>query len=217
MEYIIELNHINKKYGENVIFNDLNFRIPKNTFSAIVGKSGDGKSTLLNILGLLDTSYTGDYFLYAENVSKICDNKRAKIRNEHIGFIYQNYNLLDDLNVIDNIYLPFCYSKIKTDKAKKTYIDSLMDMLNIYHMKKQKIKYLSGGEKQRVAIARALAMEPSLILADEPTGNLDTYNRDIIIEFMKELKLNSKSIIVVTHDTSLLKEFDEVIQLSELR
>lgn len=217
MNSIIKLEHVYKNYGNRVIFEDLNIKIEKNSFTAIVGESGQGKSTLLNLLGLIDRDYCGAYFLFGRDVSNETENESARIRNREMGFIYQNYNLIEELNAQDNIYMPFCYSNKKFDVDQRTYIEELMELLKIECLKKRQVKYLSGGEKQRIAIARAMALNPSLVLADEPTGNLDSHNTKVIFEFFKGLKKKGKSVIVVTHDTNRLNEYDNVLEISELR
>lgn len=214
MIIVIDIVNLEKKYGEKIIFKDFELHINENEFVAVVGKSGQGKSSLLNILGLLDSDYKGEYVLLNNQINKLNEQKKARLRNQLLGFVFQNYNLLDDLNVIDNIYLPYCFSNYKVDNKCKLYITDIIKKLEIYDLCKQKVKYLSGGEKQRVAIARALALNPQIILADEPTGNLDAENTKVVLDFFREMKMSGKSIIMVTHDLNILNQCDEVIDLS---
>lgn len=213
---MIEITNLKKEFSKKVIYKNLDLQIMDNEFVMIIGKSGQGKSTLLNIIGLLDYDYQGDYYLYGNNMSKVGDPKKSVLRNEIFGFIFQNYNLLDDLNVIDNIYLPYIYSKKRMNKTLKDDVDILLKKLNIADLVKSKVNHLSGGEKQRVAIARALIMNPQIILADEPTGNLDQENSQIILDCFNEMRNMGKSIIMVTHDMDLLSNCDRIIDLSEM-
>lgn len=210
---LIDINSLHKQYGNKIIYNNFNMHVDYATFTAIVGKSGCGKSTLLNILGLLDDDFSGDYFFQSKNVSSIREKERAKLRNESIGFVFQNYNLIEELNVLDNIYLPYCYSAKKLTADKKAFISDMLIKLKIDNLCQQKVQYLSGGEKQRVAVARALALDPVLILADEPTGNLDSENTKVIIDYFATLRGARKSIVMVTHNLSILGECDQVIEL----
>ena len=212
---VINIEKLGKKYKEKVIFNDFCISVGENEFVSIIGKSGQGKSTLLNIIGMLDNDYEGSYFFDNRDVRKTSQSMQARLRNKKLGFIFQNYNLLEDLNVIDNIYLPYCFCDSKIDKEKKQYICEMIKKLQIEDLSKQKVKFLSGGEKQRVAIARALALNPKVILADEPTGNLDKQNTKVVLDLLFKMREMGKSIIMVTHDLSIIDKCDKVIDLSK--
>ncbi|HEY8365223.1 MAG TPA: ABC transporter ATP-binding protein [Haloplasmataceae bacterium] len=206
LEKIIELKNINKSYGSHNVFHDLNLTIDRNDFIMIMGKSGCGKSTLLNILGLFDKPDKGDYFLLGENITNY--KRKHQLRNEMFGFVFQMYYLVDDYTVIDNILLPIYYSPKKTIDEEK--VTDLLKKMDIYHLKDKAVKYLSGGEKQRVAILRAIINEPQIIFCDEPTGNLDSENTNIIINFLQEQNQKGKTIVMVTHDSNLIDKAKKV-------
>lgn len=173
-------------------------------FVAIVGKSGSGKSTMMHILGLLDTPTSGEIILNGTNTSKFKEKELAKIRNQEIGFVFQAFNLLKRTSTLDNVILPLKYSKVPKEQWKK----KAMEMINLVGLTDRihnKSNELSGGQKQRVAIARALINDPSIILADEPTGNLDSKTGDEIVEMFLKLNKEGKTIILVTHDEDLAK------------
>lgn len=182
MNKIIELKNIEKYYKERKILNNLNLEVLTNDIVVIKGISGSGKSTLLNILGFLDCNYSDEYKFFTDIVDK---KSYSLYRNKYIGFVFQNYNHINGLNVIDNITIPYLYSD--SLKIDNDYIFELLNFLDINNIKKQKVCDLSGGEKQRVAIARALSMKPKLILADEPTGNLDKVNKNRIVDILKDI------------------------------
>lgn len=212
---LIKICNLKKEYGHKVIFDNYNFYLNENEYVIILGKSGQGKSTLLNIIGLLDDEYNGQYYLVGNDVRNIKDKQKSKLRNEMFGFIFQNYNLIDDLNVIDNIYLPYCYSKNRLGKEEKKHISMLIKEFKLDDIKSSKVKSLSGGEKQRVAIVRALVLNPLIIIADEPTGNLDCENEKIVMDFLRKMKEKGKSIVMVTHNLNIIKDCDRIIDLSE--
>ena len=212
---MIKICNLKKEYGHKVIFDNYNFYLNENEYVIILGKSGQGKSTLLNIIGLLDDEYNGQYYLVGNDVRNIKDKQKSKLRNEMFGFIFQNYNLIDDLNVIDNIYLPYCYSKNRLGKEEKKHISMLIKEFKLDDIKSSKVKSLSGGEKQRVAIVRALVLNPLIIIADEPTGNLDCENEKIVMDFLRKMKEKGKSIVMVTHNLNIIKDCDRIIDLSE--
>ncbi|MCA9302115.1 ABC transporter ATP-binding protein [Candidatus Nomurabacteria bacterium] len=184
--------------------NGVSLEIDEGEFIAIVGKSGSGKSTLMHMIGLLDTPTSGQIILNGSDVSFLKDNELAKIRNREIGFVFQSFNLLPRTSSIDNVMLPLKYSNID----KSTWRQKAEDMLRLVELsdrKDNKSNELSGGQKQRVAIARALVTDPSIILADEPTGNLDSKTGVEIVELFKKLNKQGKTIIIVTHDDDLAK------------
>lgn len=214
---MIKIENLVKKYDngftENVIFNGFDVAIEDGEFVAIHGRSGCGKSTLLNIIGLIDSMSEGTYILDGKDISKIKPSEYAAIRNRDIGFIFQAFHLLQDESVIYNVNLPMKYAKV--DKAsRKERAKALLKLVGLEGKENNKALQLSGGEMQRVAIARALANNPKYILADEPTGNLDIENRDIIMDLLKTInEKNGSTIIMVTHDEELLKYADRVIKL----
>lgn len=191
----IELKHIRKSFQRPVL-TDVNLTITNETYMAILGKSGSGKSTLMNILGLVESFESGVYHFNDIEIKKGIDY--AKLRRTKIGFIFQSYNLIPTLTCEENIRLPLLYENNKEINRVK----SLMEALEISKLANQRVTTLSGGEKQRVAIARALVLNPCLILADEPTGNLDSKNRDIIFSVLSEEHKKRRAIIVITHDES---------------
>ena len=189
----IELEHVQKSF-ERPVLSDINLTVTNETYMAILGKSGSGKSTLMNILGLVESYDSGSYCFNGVNIKKHRDY--AALRRTQIGFIFQSYNLIPTLTCEENIRLPFLYENFNNDDR----VNQLMDTLDISNLAKQRVNTLSGGEKQRVAIARALALNPCLILADEPTGNLDPKNRDIIFSVLREEHRNGRAVLIITHD-----------------
>ena len=214
---MIKIENLVKKYDngltEYVINNGFDVAIEDGEFVAIHGRSGCGKSTLLNIIGLIDSMSEGTYILDGKDISKLKPSEYAAIRNRDIGFIFQAFHLLQDESVIYNVSLPMKYAKV--DKAsRKERAEALLKLVGLEGKENNKALQLSGGEMQRVAIARALANNPKYILADEPTGNLDIENRDIIMDLLKTInEKNGSTIIMVTHDEELLKYADRVINL----
>lgn len=201
-------NKLTKTYdlGGNKIeaLKEIDLKIDSGEFVAIIGKSGSGKSTLMHILGLLDTPTSGELFLNDENVSNMTEKQLAKIRNQEIGFVFQAYNLLPRTTALDNVILPLQYGRTPQKLWKQQAID-MLKMVELGDRLYNKSNELSGGQKQRVAIARALVTNPSLILADEPTGNLDSKTGREIEQLFIELNNNGKTIILVTHDEDLAK------------
>ncbi|MGL5649872.1 MAG: ABC transporter ATP-binding protein [Clostridium sp.] len=199
------LKNIIKTYGQGdtkcEALKNVNLIINDGDFISLMGTSGSGKSTLLNILGFIDKQTSGTYYLNGEDCSTKTFNELAKIRNKNISFILQNFSLIKDLTVKENIYLPLEYRK-KT-KINDTDIIKITKDLNINSLLKKKVKLLSGGQQQRVAIARALIQETDIILADEPTGSLDETNSKIIMNILTELNKEGKTIIIVTHDKNI--------------
>lgn len=184
---------------ETTALNHVSFELKKGEFVAIMGPSGCGKSTLLNILGLLDNPTTGDYFFLEENVSRMTERQRAKLRKQNIGFVFQNFNLIDELNVFENVELPLLYLGMSA-RDRKTRVDQILDQVEIVHRKNHFPVQLSGGQQQRVAVARAVVANPSLILADEPTGNLDSSHGEEVMNMLTKLNDKGTTIIMVTHN-----------------
>jgi hypothetical protein len=215
---LIKMRHIVKSYhlgGEEIKANDdINLDIDRGEFVSIVGKSGSGKSTLMNIIGALDVATSGDYFLSGEDVSHMSDDQLADIRNRMIGFVFQQYNLLPKLKVIENVELPLLYANVGVKERKErafTALEKVGLKDKAYNMPNQ----LSGGQQQRVSIARALAANPSLILADEPTGALDSKTSTQVLGFFKKLHEEGNTIIMITHDNSIAMEAKRVVRIHD--
>ena len=183
---------------ETRALNKIDFGVFPGEFIAIMGPSGCGKSTLLNILGLLDTPTSGNYFFEEQNVAGYSENKLARLRKEKIGFIFQNFNLIDDLTVYENVELPLIYLGVNV-KERKERVSELLDRVELLHRRNQFPVQLSGGQQQQVAVARALITNPSLILADEPTGNLDSARGEEIMSRLTQLNEAGTTIVMVTH------------------
>lgn len=215
---LIELRDIYKIYqvgDEEVRANDgITLDIYKGEFVAIVGKSGSGKSTLMNIIGALDVPTDGEYYLGGENVGEMSDNQLAEIRNRMIGFIFQQYNLLPRLTILENVELPLLYSKMEKWERRERAMESL-DRVGIKEKWKNYPNQLSGGQQQRVSIARALAGNPSLILADEPTGALDSRTGREVLDFLRKLNEEGNTIIIITHDNSIAMEAKRVVRIHD--
>ncbi|MCD8183034.1 MAG: ABC transporter ATP-binding protein [Bacteroides sp.] len=183
---------------QTLALNDVNIEVKEGEFVAIMGPSGCGKSTLLNILGLLDNPTAGEYYLNGTEVSKYTEAQRTNLRKGVIGFVFQSFNLIDELNVFENIELPLLYMDIPAAERKRR-VEAAMERMAIMHRSKHFPQQLSGGQQQRVAIARAVASNPKLILADESTGNLDSKNGKEVMELMSELDKEGTTIVMVTH------------------
>ncbi|MDE7418593.1 MAG: ABC transporter ATP-binding protein, partial [Muribaculaceae bacterium] len=191
---------------------EVNLEVKEGEFVAIMGPSGCGKSTLLNILGLLDNPSEGTYTLNGKDVSKLKENDRTDIRKGTIGFVFQSFNLIDELNVYENIELPLLYMNTP-NKERKERIEAVMDRMAISHRRKHFPNQLSGGQQQRVAIARAVLPNPKIILADEPTGNLDSKNGKEVMNLLSELNKEGTTIIMVTHSQHDAAYADRIINL----
>ncbi len=183
---------------ETMALSDVNIHVKKGEFVAIMGPSGCGKSTLLNILGLLDNPSSGKYFFDDKEVGALKESQRTQLRKGNIGFVFQSFNLIDELNVFENVELPLIYMKIPATKRKEM-VKTVLKRMNIGHREKHFPQQLSGGQQQRVAIARAVVANPKLILADEPTGNLDSKNGLEVMNLLSELNNEGTTIIMVTH------------------
>lgn len=200
---LVELKDIGKSYFtedlETRALSGIMFAIQKGEYVAIEGPSGCGKSTLLSILGLLDEPSSGSYRLKGLDVANLRSEERARIRNREIGFIFQNFNLIGDLTVAENVELPLVYRGM-TRSMRRVVVTEVLDRVGMSSRSKHHPAQLSGGQQQRVAVARALAGNPSLLLADEPTGNLDTRNGESVMELLNELHIGGATIVMVTHD-----------------
>ena len=189
------------KFVETHALSGLSFEIAKGDFVSISGPSGCGKSTLLSILGLLDSPTSGQYFIDGIDVSSLDFDQSAAIRNEKIGFVFQAFNLIDELDVFDNVALPLRYSsKSRSAKEIETLVNGALETVDMHHRKNHFPNQLSGGQQQRVAIARAIVHQPSILLVDEPTGNLDSKSGDAVMQLLKNLNQQGATICMVTHD-----------------
>ncbi|WP_373264650.1 ABC transporter ATP-binding protein [Hungatella hathewayi] len=217
-ETLIELKDIYKIYemgDEEVRANDgISLTIGRGEFVAIVGKSGSGKSTLMNIIGALDVPSSGEYLLGGKDVGSMTDNQLADIRNRMIGFIFQQYNLLPKLNLLENVELPLLYAGA-SNTARRMRAMSSLERVGLAEKWRNLPNQLSGGQQQRVSIARALAGDPSLILADEPTGALDSKTSRSVLDFLKQLNDEGNTIVMITHDSSIAMEARRVVRVHD--
>lgn len=216
-ETIIKAEHLFKKYGsdetEILALNDVNFEICKGEFTAVTGESGSGKTTLLNIVGSLDRLTSGHIFVNGTDIAKKNDNELSAYRRRNIGFIFQSYNLIPVLSVEENIVLPLNLDNTEPDKQ---FLDELLEVTGLSSRRKSYPHELSGGQQQRVAFARALIHKPPIILADEPTGNLDSKNsREIITILKSSIKKYNQTLLLITHDGSIAAQADRIFKMSD--
>lgn len=215
---LLDLQHITKtfKLGDTDVhaLSDVSLSVSPGEFVAVMGQSGSGKSTLMNIIGLLDRPTSGEYHLDGQKVSlSMSDRKQARLRSEFIGFIFQNFNLLPNLDVLANVMLPSSYTKKSTKaKAKAT---ELLNLVHLGHRLHHHVTKLSGGERQRVAIARALMNDPKVVLADEPTGNLDSKSGDEVMKILLDLNKGGTTLLMVTHNDELAKLANRTIHMKD--
>ena len=216
----LELSNIYKEYEINrdneiqSVLNGVNLTIADGEMIAIMGKSGAGKSTLLHIIGLLDVCDRGNYKLDGEDISDFTNKQRAKIRNEKIGFVLQDFGLVEDETVMENVSLPLMLSRTSMKKIREVALEK-MKKVGVEHLSNKKVSVLSGGEKQRVAIARALVCDPEYIMADEPTGALDSVNAEKIMSILSSLNKEGKTVIIVTHDETVAKKCGRIITIKD--
>lgn len=216
---LLQAKNIIKSYKEDKIRTDVlkgvNIDIYSNELTAIVGKSGSGKSTLLHILGTLDKADSGDIFYKGEELLKLSDKKKAAFRNIHLGFVYQFHHLLSDFSALENVMMPMLIAGINKNEAKKKALN-LLEKVSLSEKANSRPSELSGGQRQRVAIARALANSPEIILADEPTGNLDEKNALMVFSLFEKLVKEDKiAVVIVTHDNSLSEKCDRVYTMKD--
>lgn len=218
VESMIELRDIYKLYhmGDSVVraLDGVSIKIEEGEFVAIVGQSGSGKSTCMNIIGCLDVPTSGTYTLNGIDVSTMDDDMQASIRNRFIGFIFQQYNLIPKLNVVENVELPLLYSGMSASERRAAAMKAL-ERVGLTDKAKNRPNQLSGGQQQRVSIARALAGDPSVILADEPTGALDSRTGREVLAFLQELNRDGRTIVLITHDNSIAVKAKRIIRLSD--
>jgi len=197
---------------ETTALSKVNFEVSKGEFVAIMGPSGCGKSTLLNILGLLDNSDSGEFYFEGLEVSGFSEKQRTNLRKGNIGFIFQSFNLIDELNIFENVELPLLAINVQQSK-RKTRVDEILEQMKLGHRREHFPRQLSGGQQQRVAIARALITNPKLILADEPTGNLDSSNGEQVMQLLEEMNSTGTTIIMVTHSINHAERAHRIVNL----
>lgn len=219
MSIVLETKNINKYFKKPVLFHvlkDINIKVNKGEFASIMGKSGCGKSTLLYILSTMDTEYEGELYLNGKLITNDTSDKLSYLRNKHIGFVFQFHYLLSEFTVLENVMLPAKKLGEKSPKEIEYDAHEKLKILDIQHLAKKRASRISGGEKQRVAIARALINNPSIIMGDEPTGNLDSHNAKNVFNIFKRLSIEEGlSLLIVTHDTDFANKTDRIIQMSD--
>lgn len=217
---LIKIRNLTKIYkmGENEVraLDGINLDIEKGEFVSIVGQSGSGKTTLMNIIGCLDVKTSGEYFLNGIDTSKLSDNQLADLRCSEIGFVFQNFNLLQKMTALENVELPMIYKGVST-KERRQRAEMLLEMVGLKERMHHRPNELSGGQQQRVAIARALANNPHLILADEPTGNLDSKSGSEIMKIIKELNERGNTVVLITHDPNIAAQAKRIVRIKDGR
>ncbi len=218
MKKLVEVKDVSKIYnpGENEVraLNHVNLIIGEGEFVAIIGQSGSGKSTLMNMLGCLDTPTHGKYFLHGQDVSRMTDDEQSDVRNREIGFIFQGFNLIPSLTALENVELPLIYRGVGK-KERDKLANAALNSVGLEKRKNHKPSEMSGGQQQRVAIARAIAQAPPILLADEPTGNLDTASTKEIISIIKRLYREGRTVIIITHDPGIAQQAKRIITISD--
>ncbi len=217
-EALIELVHVWKIFGEGeaetAAVRDVSLVVENGEFVAIMGASGSGKSTLMNQIGILDTPTRGDIFIKHHKVSDMSENERARVRREVLGFVFQQFNLIPTFTVLENVEVPMVLREVEMDERREK-AGSILDSLELGHRLKHYPSQLSGGQQQRVAIARALANDPAIILADEPTGNLDTKSGTMVFDILNDLHDQGKTIVLITHDPNLAGKTERTIMMQD--
>jgi len=213
---VIQLNNIRKVYAtkdmETVALRDINLTIETGEFVAVMGPSGCGKSTLMNILGMIDTVSEGQYLFDGEDITDLSEKKLVQMRKANLGFIFQSFNLIDELTVEDNVALPLRYLKVPK-ATRESRVREALELVGLNHRARHKPSQLSGGQQQRVAVARAVIADPKLILADEPTGNLDSQNGDDVMELLRLLNEQGSTILMVTHSEKDASKAHRIIRM----
>lgn len=197
---------------ETTALNKVNIDIKEGEFVSVMGPSGCGKSTLMNVLGMIDSPTQGNYYFNGEEIGHLSERKRSDIRKHNLGFVFQSFNLIDELTVFENVELPMLYTKVPSSERKKR-VEELLENMNIMHRKNHFPQQLSGGQQQRVAVARAIVNNPKVILADEPTGNLDSANGDDVMKILSELNAKGTTIVMVTHSQYCAEFGNRIIRM----
>ncbi|MCB0656906.1 MAG: ABC transporter ATP-binding protein [Saprospiraceae bacterium] len=197
---------------ETTALNGVNIDIKEGEFVSVMGPSGCGKSTLLNVLGMIDNPTSGEYLFNGEEVGHLSERKRSNVRKHNLGFVFQSFNLIDELTVYENVELPMLYTKVPSSERKKR-VEELLEGMNIMHRRNHFPQQLSGGQQQRVAVARAIVNKPKLILADEPTGNLDSANGDEVMKILADLNATGTTILMVTHSQYCAEFGNRIIRM----
>jgi len=217
---MIKMHDLSKIYRtsdiETSALSHINVEVNAGEFIAIMGPSGCGKSTLLNVMGMLDSPSDGKYEFFGENIAGYSESKLAEIRKDNLGFIFQSFNLVDELTVAENVMLPLLYQKIPA-KERQEQVQAVLERVAIAHRADHRPQQLSGGQQQRVAVARAVVAKPKLILADEPTGNLDTTNGEEVLELLNQLNQEGTTIVMVTHDRDHAEHASRVVHMLDGR
>lgn len=215
---LMELRHITKYYGKNgsrvTALSDISLNIGRGEFVAVSGSSGSGKSTLMNMLGCLDVQSEGEYLLGGRSVSALDENSLSHIRSKEIGFIFQGFNLIPDLTALENVELPLFYRGVPKS-VRRELAQHALEKVSLGHRMDHKPAEMSGGQQQRVAIARAIALSPPIILADEPTGNLDSRCGSEVMRILTDLNRSGKTVIIITHDNSVAEQTSRIIKISD--
>ena len=218
MSTLVQIEDLSKIYnpGENEVraLDHVNLEIEDQEFVAIIGHSGSGKSTLMNMLGCLDVPTSGTYRLHGKDVSDLSDDELSDIRNKEIGFIFQGFNLIQNLTALENVELPLIYRKVPKAKREELAVNAL-EKVGLGHRMDHRPAQMSGGQQQRVAIARAIAQAPPIILADEPTGNLDSTSTEEIMQILKDLHKEGRTVIIITHDNDIAKQAPRRIMIKD--
>lgn len=219
MANIIEIKNVDKSYGKKIktqVLFDLNLDIEEHSFNSIIGQSGSGKSTLLNLLGLLDKPDTGEIVINGTNIKDLNTNQMAALRNQTIGFIFQFHYLLPEYTALENVLLPYKISKKKVTQKVLDYANYLLKVVGLEKYKNNLANNLSGGQQQRVSIARSLINKPSLVLADEPTGNLDSKTTEQIYDLLRQINKEFKTtFIIITHDRTVAEKTDRIVEIKD--
>jgi len=219
-EQVLQLQYINKFYQDgqsrNQVLYDINLQLSVGCLAAITGPSGSGKSTLLNIIGCMDQADSGQYWLAGESVAALRDEDRAKIRRQYLGFVFQSYHLIPTLSILENISLPLFYQGVPLQQRQERAEQTLYQV-GLAGFGQRKPSQLSGGQQQRIAIARAIVHQPLLLLADEPTGNLDSQTRDQVFALFQQLNQQGTSVLIVTHDPHIAERADKTLHICDGR
>ena len=213
---MIKTSKLSKVYRteevETTALNEVDLEIKEGEFVSVMGPSGCGKSTLLNVLGMIDSPSGGDYHFNGEEVGRLSERKRSNVRKHNLGFVFQSFNLIDELTVYENVELPMLYTKVPSAERKQR-VEELLEGMNIMHRRNHFPQQLSGGQQQRVAVARAIVNRPKLILADEPTGNLDSANGDEVMKILSQLNSEGTTILMVTHSQYCAEFGNRIIRM----